>query len=1101
MKQRFTLQIKQMIVLCGLSALGMALNLAIAQQQSQTVSGVVRSTTDATPLEGVGVAVKGSETQAATDANGKYVIRVTGDNPVLVFKSVGYESQEISVNNRSVIDVSLAPVDELLNEVVVTALGIEREKKSLGYSVGTVAGEDLVRVPQTNVVNSLAGRVPGVTINQTGGPGSTVSMIIRGQTSLSTDNQPLFVVDGIPMQNTLNNGAGGQRGDRNDVDYGNVISDINPENIESISILKGPSAAALYGSRAGNGVVLITTKSGRSDQGLGITFSSSNVFEMPYRYVDFHYKYANGDRPDHYNEGSAYWGGLPLDQGYTAPHFMSPLDENGNKIPIELKSYPDNAKNFLETGVTSVNNLSVSGSRGFGSYRVSYDMMRHNGMIPNSDLKRDAISSVAEFNVGQTIKLRTNLNFLRSSSPNRPATGRGANPLFALYNWSAVDVRDMKQIWLPGQEHIAQRRPGTGQDNPYFLAYELTNAFTRDHAYGNVEAEWKPLENLTLLGRVAHDMFNENQETKIPWSYSRASKGGYYLDDFANQETNMEFRASYRLFSGDFDINLTAGTSGMRQHGKSQYLGGTELTIPGLYRIGNIPTSNRQTTNHTYEKRIYSVFGLASIGFDDKVYLDLTARNDWSSTLPVDDRSYFYPSASLSWLVNNTFTLPSAFSLFKLRGGVAQVGNDTGPYQLYNALGTGNWGDLITINIDQNLRNPILKPEIATSYEGGLDLSMFGNRLRFEGTYFYVENKNQILDVNVSPSSGYVTAKTNAGLLSSRGLELMLSGTPIANRNGWNLDVSLNWSRTRARLDRLAGDLKYHQFWSDNGGGAFTWVGEDIGNLYSRGYMQVTDPNSPYYRWPILGQSDGQWIENNGVENMEKVGNWNPDFLMGGQIALRYKRFSLVTSFDWRKGGQFMSWTYRYGGSDWKDANQERKLIPGSLYAPEELAAMLKSDPEKYIIPQNGNFPRVGGHTAETGGYPFEGLNDGGFIPGVIDNGDGTYTEVLGGPGTPILSSITDMFSWGFNKQVTFDADFLKIREISLGYSIPNFSKFRNMHISVYTQNIMLWTKSNIGVDPERAYRVDGSGFRQGIEWNNILPYTSPIGFKVSISL
>ncbi|RQP15321.1 MAG: SusC/RagA family TonB-linked outer membrane protein, partial [Parapedobacter sp.] len=518
--------------------------------------------------------------------------------------------------------------------------------------------------------------------------------------------------------------------------------------------------AALYGSRAGNGVVLITTKSGRGDQGLGITFSSSNVFEVPYRYVDFHYKYANGDRPDHYNEGSAYWGGLPLDQGNKAPHFMSPLDENGNKIPIELKSYPDNAKNFLETGITSVNNLTVAGSRGFGTYRVSYDMMRHNGMIPNSDLKRDAISSVAEFNVGQTIKLRTNLNFLRSSSPNRPATGRGANPLYALYNWSAVDVRDMREIWLPGQEQIAQRRPGTGEDNPYFLAYELTNAFTRDHAYGNVEAEWTPLQNLVLLGRVAHDVFNENQETKVPWSYSRASKGGYYLDDFVNQETNMEFRASYRLFPGDFDISLTAGTSGMHQQGKSQYMGGAELTIPGLYRISNIPTGNRQTTNNTYEKRIYSVFGLASIGFDDKLYLDVTARNDWSSTLPANDRSYFYPSASLSWLVNNTVKLPTAFSLFKLRGGVAQVGNDTGPYQLYNALGTGNWGDLITINIDQNLRNPILKPEIATSYEGGIDLNLFKNRLRFEGTYFYVENKNQILNVNVSPSSGYVTAKT-----------------------------------------------------------------------------------------------------------------------------------------------------------------------------------------------------------------------------------------------------------------------------------------------------------------------------------------------------
>ncbi|RQP19615.1 MAG: SusC/RagA family TonB-linked outer membrane protein, partial [Parapedobacter sp.] len=251
---------KQVFLLCGLSALGLTQSPVVAQQQSRSVSGVVRSSTDSAPLEGVGVAIKGSETRAATDANGKYTIRVTGDQPVLVFRSVGYEPQEIAVNNKQVIDVSLVPTEEQLDEVVVTALGIEREKKSLGYSVGTVAGEDLVRVPQTNVVNALSGRVPGVTINQTGGPGSTVSMVIRGQTSLSTDNQPLFVIDGIPMQNKLNNAAGGKRGDRNDVDYGNVISDINPENIESISILKGPSAAALYGSRAGNGVVLITTK-------------------------------------------------------------------------------------------------------------------------------------------------------------------------------------------------------------------------------------------------------------------------------------------------------------------------------------------------------------------------------------------------------------------------------------------------------------------------------------------------------------------------------------------------------------------------------------------------------------------------------------------------------------------------------------------------------------------------------------------------------------------------------------------------------------------------------------------------------------------------
>lgn len=1084
----------------------------IAYGQQRQVSGQVRSSDGGVLISGASVSVKGTAAAAATNDDGRYTISVPGPGAVLVFTYLGHEPQEITVGQRTSIDVTLSPSQEMLSEVVVTALGIERETKSLGYSVGKVDGEDLVRVPQTNVVNAMSGRLPGVVINQTGGPGSSVSMVIRGQTSLSTDNQPLFVVDGVPMQNKLNNVQGSRRGDRNEVDYGNVISDINPENIESISVLKGPSAAALYGSRAGNGVVLITTKSGKMGEGLGVTFSTSNVFEVPVRYLDFHYEYGNGNRPSLYLEGNAYWGGLPLDQGNKAPHFMSPLDESGNKIPIELKGYPDNPKNFMETGITSSNNVTVSGSNPFSTYRVSYDMMRHNGMIPNSDLKRDALSANTQFNVGNDIKVRTNLNFLRSSSPNRPATGRGSNPLYALYQWSAIDVRDFLPIWEEGAEQISQRRPATGEDNPYFLAYELTNAFNRDHAYGNVEADWTPLEGLTFLGRIGHDMFFENQETKMPWSYSRAARGAYYLDDFSNQETNMELRGTYRKQISDFDLNVSAGTISTRQSGKSKYIGGVGLSVPGLYTISNIPTSNRAADSYYYEKLIYSVYGMASVGFQDKVYLDVTARNDWASTLPKANRSYFYPSASLSWLVNNTVDLPSAISFLKIRGSAAQVGNDTAPYALFNNLGIGGWGDLVTTNIADILRTPTLKPEIATSYETGLDLWMFGNRVKFEGTYFVARNRNQILSVPVSPSSGYLRSNTNAGLLSSRGLELGLSVNPIRDRNGWDLDVSLNWSRSRARLDKLTGDLQYHEFWRDNEGGALTWVGQDIGDLYSRGYMQVTDPTSQYYRWPILSPANGDWQAVNGVDNLEKVGNWNPDFLMGGQIALRYKRFSLNASFDWRKGGQYMSWTYRYGGSNWRDANQLANLVPGSLYNPDDLVALLKSNPEYYIIPQNGHFPRVGGHTAETGGYPYDGHNDGGFIPGVFEkdpndptidpnNPDSRYIEVLGGEGTPILREMTSMFSWSYNKQVTFDSDFLKVREVSLGYSIPNIGKFKNMHVSVYTQNIMLWTKSKNGVDPERAYRISGDTFRQGIEWNNVLPWTSPIGFRVSVSL
>ncbi|MEC3881974.1 SusC/RagA family TonB-linked outer membrane protein [Parapedobacter sp. 10938] len=1072
------------------------------QAQGQTnVSGVVTGP-DGNPVAGATVNLEGTEQAVSTDGSGRFVLNNLPSGASLVFKALGYETTTIAVAGRSVVNAQLKPSEEALDEVVVTALGIKRETKSLGYSVGQVDGEDMVNVPQENVINSLAGRVPGVTINQTGGPGSSVSMVIRGATSLSNDNQPLFVVDGVPMQNTLNN-ASSSRGDRNDVDYGNVISDINPENIESVSILKGPSAAALYGSRAGNGVVLITTKAGKKSDGLGIHFSTSNVFEVPYRYLDYHYKYGNGNMSgggDTYSEGSAYWGGAQLDVGIKAPHFMSPLDENGNKIPIELKSYPDNLKNFMETGITSVNNLAVAGSNALGTYRISYDMMRHNGMIPNADLNRDALAAVAEFQIRHDLRVSTNLNFLRSSSPNRPATGRGSNPLMAAYNWPAIDINDMQDYWQDGAEHVAQRRPAEGMDNPYFLAYGLTNAYTRDHAYGNVRADWTIAPGLSMFGRVSHDIFNEAQETKIPWSYSRMNKGGYFLDDFVNQETNMDVLATYQKVINGFDIAISGGANSMFRQHKIQSMGGVELSVPGLYRISNIPTSNRSTWNNTYMKRIYSILGTASIGYKEKIYLDLTARNDWSSTLPVENRSYFYPSASLSWLASNTFKMPEQISLLKFRGGVAQVGNDTNPYELYNALGIGSWGDLVTNNIQDVLKNPQLKPEIASSYEGGIDLWLFNNRVKFEGTYFYVENKNQILNVNTAPSSGFVAAKINAGMLSSRGLELALITNPIRDRNGWNLDVNLNWSRTRTTLDALTGDLQYHQFWSDNDGGAYSWVGEEIGNLYSSGYLQVTDPNDKYYRWPIL-DSNGEWQEDNAITAMEKVGNWNPDFLMGGQLSLRYKRFNLTTSFDWRAGGQFMSWTYRYGESDWKSQRQLDMLIPGSKYTSSELAEMLRSNPEKYIIPQNGNFPRVGGHTQEAGGYQLpDGLWDGGFIPGVIQQDDGSYVEHLGEAGTNLLR-ITDMFPWGYNKQVTFDSDFFKIREISLGYSIPKVGGLRNVHVSVYTRNLIIWTKAKIGIDPERAFRVSGDGFRQGIEWNNVLPWTMPIGFKLNVSL
>ncbi|HSI77289.1 MAG TPA: TonB-dependent receptor plug domain-containing protein, partial [Lunatimonas sp.] len=350
--------------------------------EAVTVRGRVTAEGDDSGLPGVTVVEKGTNNGTVTDIQGAYSIEVVGPNSVLVFSYVGFETKEVTVGNLSNIDVSLAESMSAMSEVVVTALGIEREKRSLGYSVGEVKGDDVRNVTQENAINALAGRVAGVTINQTSGVGSSSSIVIRGATSLTSDNQPLFVIDGVPVANSLSNMR--SMGGRNEVDYGNQISDLNPDDIETISVLKGPSAAALYGTRAGNGVVLITTKKGRKGERMTVNFSSSNVFEQPVRYLDFHYKFSNGNRVGLLDERSAYWTGIPLDQGITAVQWNSPVDENGNRIPTEMRAYPDNMKNFLETGITSTNSLAISGSTDRTTYKLGYTNMSHNGMIPNS---------------------------------------------------------------------------------------------------------------------------------------------------------------------------------------------------------------------------------------------------------------------------------------------------------------------------------------------------------------------------------------------------------------------------------------------------------------------------------------------------------------------------------------------------------------------------------------------------------------------------------------------------------------------------------------------------------------------------------------------
>jgi TonB-linked SusC/RagA family outer membrane protein len=1064
-------------------------------------------------LPGVNIVEKGTTNGTVSDIDGNYTLEVPGSESVLVFSSVGFMTEEIVVGNRATIDLAMNADVQALNEIVVTALGIEREQRSLGYDVGNVEGGELREVAQDNVLNSLAGRVAGVAINQTSGPGSTVSVIIRGQTSLTTDNQPLFVVDGVFMNNSLNNVS--QNGDGNQVDYGNAISDLNPDDIESMTVLKGPSAAALYGTRAGNGVIIITTKSGSKGKKFGVDVSTNTLFETPTKLLDLHYKYANGERPSDFSEGSAYWGGPELDAGILANQF-------GYDEPTELRSFPNNMKEFLQTGITSTNSVALNGGGENGTFRVSYANTTMKGMIPNHDRYMHSFKNNITYNLLPNLKFNTNVTFSRSSSNDIPSTGdRRNNPLEAVYQYSYLDLNLAKEYWEPGQEQIQQRWTGDG-DNPYFIAYGTTNAFIRDRLYGSAALTYDFTKELSLMVRYGLDTYTENRETKIPYSHSRMPKGHYSVQDINYQESNSDFLLSYNKVVGDWDFSASVGGNIMNRIGSSNltssFTSGSGsnrrngLVVPGIYNVENIPLDNIQVSSTVNEKAIYSLYALASVGYKGQLYLDVTGRNDWSSTLPEESRSYFYPSASLSWLANYTFDLPENVSLLKLRGGWAKVGNDTDPYRLEPTLGQGTWNTLPTQGVPGTLLNPDLKPEELTSIEVGVDFNMFSNRLRFTGTYYTMDNRNQIFSVEMPRSSGYSGKLINAGLINSEGWEFSLGGTLI-QRSGLTWDMDFNLTRNRSTLKELPEGLEYITLWQDEGA-AWTFVGEQMGDLYSWGYAQVEDPNSDYYLWPIL-TSAGEWQPfRRDPEKAEKVGNFNPDFMLGMQTRLAFGRFTVAASFDWRAGGDFASYTYRYGESDWKSQRQIDNLIPGGNMSAQELEEFLKANPDENIIPQIGNFPRVGGHTAETGGFPLGNNNDGTFVPGVIqtsgadtpdDPSDDEYQEHLGGPGTNFYP-ITETYPWRFQKQITFDASFVKLRELTLNYRIPT-KALDNLNVGVYTRNLMLWTKAKIGIDPERAFQAAGgtqgdtqSQFRQGYERQNVMPWTATFGFKVGFS-
>jgi len=1051
------------------------------------------------PLPGVSVRIKGNSGGATTDTNGKFSLNVPDGKAILIISYIGYQTAEIPVNGGTVLSIQLSEEDNQLTEVVVTALGISREKKSLGYAAQEIKGDELDRARETNFSSGLAGKIAGVTVmNSPSGVGGSARVTIRGDKSLNiNNNQPLYIIDGIPISNE-NYGSSGNS--YQEVDYGNGASLINPDDVESVNVLKGANAAALYGSRAANGVILITTKSGRHSRGVGISVNSGFTLESPLVLPDFQKKYGQGnDGEFSFVDGlgsgirdgvDESWG--PAFNGQLIPQFDSPtsngyrggdiylindgtlgsaanLAARGSITPTPWTN-KFNLNDFYETGVTVNNNVALTGGNDKGNFRVSYTNLDQKGIVPNTDLKRNTFAFNSDYNLTPRLNVKASVNYILNQSGNRPNISYGTeNIIYLLNNWlgQQVDLNSLKDYWVRGMEDRQQYNFNYNyHDNPYFNLYENTNSQNAHRLIGNIALKYDINNWLNVLLRGGTDYGNELRERKRAFSTQRYPRGAYREERVENTETNLDFLISAKpKINNDFSLSLNGGGNIRINNNDQITTFTTELLTPGIYNLNNsaIPLV---TEVFNPRKRVHSLYGFAQLSFRDYLYLDLTARNDWSSalTLPVNyatlgitDNSYFYPSASLSALVSQMVELPKWISYGKVRLSLARGGNDTDPYAFTQGYNKQNpIGGNPVFNTSGVLRNYNIKPEISTSYEGGLEWKFLDNRVGFDVSYYHINTKNQILNnVPVSITSGWDTQILNAGEIQNTGVELAITTTPVKGKFRWDFDI--NFSKNNSKVIKLTDDINVYQMASKEAISIEARVGNRMGDMYGEIYQRVSDPSSPYFG-QVINNENGRPLS---TGTRERLGNYNPDWLAGVRNTFSYKGVNLSFLFDIRHGGKVYSLTQVVG----REAGQLEETLLG-----------------------------------RANGYDLSLPGNGVISPGVIQNPDGSFR-----PNDVVLTARAwnSAFTNGRSiaEPAVFDASFIKLRELSLGYSIPSafLQKYRitNMSVSLVGRN--LWVHSKVPhIDPEQI-AMDGATYVPGVESSSI-PTTKSIGMNLKFN-
>lgn len=1023
--------------------------------QDLSIKGKVQSADGYLP--GASILIKGTSRGSTTDSNGDFTLSAPA-NATLVVSFIGYKTMEIPVGSKSVFDIMLENDATQFNEIVVTALGIAREKKALGYAVQEVSGKTLTQARETNLVNSLSGRLAGVQVtNSNGAPGSSSRMIIRGASSIGSNNQPLFVVDGVPVDNS-NFGSG------TGIDYGNAAASINPDDVESINVLKGPSAAALYGSRGANGVVLITTKSGKGTKGIGVSFNSNTAFESPFRLPKWQNEYGQGAKGlFSYVDGTGAgvndgvdesWG--PRLDGRLLPQFDSPIAADGTRTPTPWIAHPDNVDKFFETGRTLTNNVAITGANDKGDFRLSFTDLDQTGILPNTNYKRRTVSLNAGWNLTKKLSIRATGNYVNDGSDNRNNFG-----LYFIWFGRQVDMDRLKDYHKPGSIYQYNWNDNYWT-NPYYLLNESTRANERDRLYGNMSATYKFTDWLSLTARTGTDFYEDRRKTK---SAARQAKiGASALYDAYNEEqifvreSNSDFLLNATHKFGEFDITANIGGNHRSNYAQRNYMGATELAIPRVYNMGN--SRQRPVTENSFiRKNVNSLYAAANLGFRNYLFVDLTARNDWSSSLPGDNRSYFYPSAAVSAIITDIFDVKSAvLSFAKLRAGWARVGNDTDPYRLASTYKYENpWGSTPSLSENNALLNANLKPELTSSYEIGADIRLWQNRVGLDVTYYKKVSSNQILDVNISNATGYLSKLLNAGKIENQGIEIQLTASPIKSE-AFEWQVGLNWARNKNKVVSLANNLTTYQLNTSynpltqttstnsfRGLSVEARVGQPYGTFFGKGFLRAPDGQIVYdaQGYPML-------------ESASRVlGNFTPDWIGGFSNTFRYKNLSLSTLIDVKHGGDIFS--------------------------------------------QSINIGRYTGVLEET----TLGREDGIIGQGVVNKGTSAAPEYV--PNEKRISSEEYHHKYYLltnNENTIFDASYVKLREVKLTYMLSGqvFKKlpFRDIAISVVGRNLAL-LKSNLPhIDPETSYYNDGN--LQGIE-NGQIPTTRTVGFNISFNL